>query len=58
MCVRECACLKSFSSVFSLAPIRLCELCAKAGAGVSLRALCACVTLAADSAVVSQWSDG
>lgn len=57
MCVSECAGLETFSLVFSLAPRLLCELCAKAGA--SLRALCVlCVTLAADSAVVSQWSGG
>lgn len=29
--------------MFSLAPGLLCELCAKAGAGASLRALCVCV---------------
>lgn len=61
MRVSECAGLKSFTLVFSLAPILPCELCAKAGVGASLRALvclCAYVTLAADSAVVSQWSGG
>lgn len=57
MCISESAGLKSFGSVFSLAPLLPCELpCAEAG--VSLGTLCVCVTLAADSAVVSQHSGG
>ena len=58
VCVSECAGLKSFSLVFSPTPCLLCEVCAKAEAGVSLKAWHVCVTLAADSAVVSQRSGG
>lgn len=57
MCISESAGLKSFGSVFSLAPLLLCEhLCVEAGG--SLGTLCVCVTLAPDSAVVSQHSGG
>lgn len=60
VCVSECAGLKSFRLVFSPAPSLLCEVCAKAEAGVSREASCVCVALAADTTVcfpVVRWLD-